>query len=1092
MGKRISALLLCLVMVFALLPATVQAAEKTTPVGTMEKLKELLEANGDANITISQDIVKTVKVGYNREYGSGSDYIVLGSGKKTLDLAGHKVELNGDGSGLLTFIRIPERAELVIRDSSPKQSGLLWCDGDMEFWDGSIFLSYFYGSIRCRHVLHVTGGKLTVEGGNIESGRTKYTYVYNGVTVSEYGYETMVGYEINSTIVVHALRRYDANAYEIVGGDAILMNGGEVTINGGKISGRGYTNMTAEYKGDKLDADAVRAAAIVGNSGKLTINAGKIYGMGNANVLSLASDVDFTLVSGHFETQLLSNFIFATPSQMPWDHQLVCEAEDSPYTSRRDPGRGAGRFGIPVDALDKENHTLKYDGNPYYKEDWGKGKITNNPDEKSHALSVYHNKGAAVYTYTPAAKTAETEIASAIVSGTMAQDMTITPQTLTLDSNDKIKSVYTKWYRNGELISGEHEVRFGTYNACVTLYAKKGYKFTENTKFQIMGAAPTQKKIAANGSSAEIWSDTYSFDCTHAYNEDWSKHYDGLSHYQVCSVCGAHLAAEKHIMDSGSDFGPITTYKCTVCDYSCDKENGKTKVNGLVIDFPVAVDGDPIPQPRLEEEYEEVAQLMTWDLRKDSTDEPYHLLKNFEAGETYTLICRSRAKDGCYFASGAKQHCAAVASGTTDGDDGALITTWKIHCYPRASATVMLPDLAGGTTMGEYFEAVGAEIDGTPSGNIQATIKKHGTDNEVYVRKTLAGGWQLVRGADSLASFFASKVEPDTAYDVSFDFSTDNHFIAANAITYRSPASYAGQTVEGGETWFTVSATVVSSGTKVNSIDLDGVMPPETGAAPDVDYTMKTRSLLRPKTGKWDATESFEGEKEYTFTAEVELKDDSKFGSDVVASVNGEKADVKVSGKTATVTYKFPATAPEVKEETEKKTNPFTDVKETDTFYDAVLWAYYHEPQVTNGTAADKFSPDMICTRGQVATFLWRAYGCPEPKTKDNPFTDVKESDWFYKPVLWAVEQGITNGTSATTFTPAQTCTYAHVLTFLYRAAGSPNATNRADRQWYFDALTWANEKGLLADTGLIHCEPTEGCPRKDIVQYLYRQLKNA
>ena len=113
--------------------------------------------------------------------------------------------------------------------------------------------------------------------------------------------------------------------------------------------------------------------------------------------------------------------------------------------------------------------------------------------------------------------------------------------------------------------------------------------------------------------------------------------------------------------------------------------------------------------------------------------------------------------------------------------------------------------------------------------------------------------------------------------------------------------------------------------------------------------------------------------------------------------------------------------------------NPFTDVKESDYFYKPVLWAV--ENKITSGTSATTFSPYNTCTRAQVMAFLYKAKGSPEV-SGSNPFTDVKESDYFYKPVLWAVANGITNGTSATTFSPYNTCTRAQVMTFLYKAMG--------------------------------------------------------
>ena len=110
----------------------------------------------------------------------------------------------------------------------------------------------------------------------------------------------------------------------------------------------------------------------------------------------------------------------------------------------------------------------------------------------------------------------------------------------------------------------------------------------------------------------------------------------------------------------------------------------------------------------------------------------------------------------------------------------------------------------------------------------------------------------------------------------------------------------------------------------------------------------------------------------------------------------------------------------------------FTDVKTTDFFYKPVLWAV--ENGITNGVSADKFGSYDVCNRAAVVTFLWRSAGCPEPDSTDNPFVDVKPSDFFYEAVLWAVENGITNGLTSTEFGPNSPCNRAQVVTFLYRA----------------------------------------------------------
>ncbi len=170
--------------------------------------------------------------------------------------------------------------------------------------------------------------------------------------------------------------------------------------------------------------------------------------------------------------------------------------------------------------------------------------------------------------------------------------------------------------------------------------------------------------------------------------------------------------------------------------------------------------------------------------------------------------------------------------------------------------------------------------------------------------------------------------------------------------------------------------------------------------------------------------------------------------------------------------------------------NPFTDISPFDRWYDAVIWAY--ETGVTTGTSATTFSPDQSCSRGQVITFLWRAAGKPEPSSRDNPFADVKESDYFFKAVLWAVEWGITNGTGTDEatgkqlFDPGKTCSYAYILTFIYRAV---TGNLKSAGAFYDDALLWARENDLLADTlvGRDAGRVNADCPRSDLVLYLWR-----
>ena len=171
--------------------------------------------------------------------------------------------------------------------------------------------------------------------------------------------------------------------------------------------------------------------------------------------------------------------------------------------------------------------------------------------------------------------------------------------------------------------------------------------------------------------------------------------------------------------------------------------------------------------------------------------------------------------------------------------------------------------------------------------------------------------------------------------------------------------------------------------------------------------------------------------------------------------------------------------------------NPFVDVKEGAYYYDAVLWAV--EQKITSGTSATTFSPDASCTRAQMVTFLWRAAGSPKVENGKNPFTDVQADAYYYDAVLWAVEKGVTSGTSATTFSPDATVTRGQTVTFLYRNAGSPEVSGtmpftdvEADA-YYAKAVQWAVQQKITTGTSETTFSPMSDCTRGQIVTFLYR-----
>ena len=171
----------------------------------------------------------------------------------------------------------------------------------------------------------------------------------------------------------------------------------------------------------------------------------------------------------------------------------------------------------------------------------------------------------------------------------------------------------------------------------------------------------------------------------------------------------------------------------------------------------------------------------------------------------------------------------------------------------------------------------------------------------------------------------------------------------------------------------------------------------------------------------------------------------------------------------------------------------FTDVSESDWFHPYVDFAV--TSKITSGTSSSTFSPGATCTRAQTVMFLWNSKGSPEPSGSNCPFKDVKSSDWFYKAVMWAVENGITNGTSSTTFSPNDTVTRGQVVTFLYAMKGKPTVaasnpfTDVKTTDWFYTPVLFAVKNNITTGmTSTTFC-PGDGCTRAQIVTFLYRYI---
>ena len=230
-------------------------------------------------------------------------------------------------------------------------------------------------------------------------------------------------------------------------------------------------------------------------------------------------------------------------------------------------------------------------------------------------------------------------------------------------------------------------------------------------------------------------------------------------------------------------------------------------------------------------------------------------------------------------------------------------------------------------------------------------------------------------------------------------------------------------------------------------------------------------------------------------TITLTVDPDKGYVLDTLTVLDGKDKDLKLTEKNGKFTFTMPASkvtvAATFKAAAPTGKNPFIDVPAGSYYEDAVIWAV--DKGITTGTSATTFNPNGICTRAQAVTFLWRAAGSPAAKSSAMPFTDVKAGSYYETAVLWAVENGITKGSSETMFSPDATCTRAQIVTFLWRSQKSPAAgmanpfADVAADTYYIDAVLWAVKHNITVGTTFSIFSPDEECTRAQIVTFLYR-----
>ena len=294
------------------------------------------------------------------------------------------------------------------------------------------------------------------------------------------------------------------------------------------------------------------------------------------------------------------------------------------------------------------------------------------------------------------------------------------------------------------------------------------------------------------------------------------------------------------------------------------------------------------------------------------------------------------------------------------------------------------------------------------------------------------------------------------------------------------------------------SATITATAGNVSAACTVTVTTYTSGGGSSDDDSDPTYSVTLPKNVKGGEVKTSHRYAEQGNTVTITVDPDKGYELDelTVTDSKGKELDLTDKGN-GKYTFKMPDTRVEVEVsfkliETEPEAPAFADVPASAYYADAVAWAV--EQGITSGTSTNTFSPDMSCTRAQIVTFLWRANGSPKADGA-NPFTDVSADAYYYDAVLWAVKEGITSGTSATTFSPDATVTRAQTVTFLYRAAGAPAVTGGsfadvAADAYYAGAVAWAVKEGVTSGTGGNNFSPDAPCTRGQIVTFMYRGVQ--
>ncbi len=438
----------------------------------------------------------------------------------------------------------------------------------------------------------------------------------------------------------------------------------------------------------------------------------------------------------------------------------------------------------------------------------------------------------------------------------------------------------------------------------------------------------------------------------------------------------------------------------------------------------------------------------------------------FEIGKAASAVTAAPKANTLTYNGGAQ---ALVAAGTANG--GTMQYSLDGTNY---SADIPKAKNAGTYTV-HYRVAGDSNHNNTTAQSVNVTIGKAPVTVMAKDKSAYVG---------SEAPALAAEPVKDTDYTVSGLFGTDT--LKGNVtLTYKDTPDM----TKTGETAIRISGTLANDNYVVSYVDgkLTVTNKPSSGGSSKPSYSVNTPSKTENGSVSLSTKNATKGS---TVTVTVQPESGYVLEKLTVTDKNGKELTLTDKGN-GKYSFVMPAGAVEIKASftEEVKAPAFADVSEDAYYYEPVQWAL--ERGITDGISEDLFGPNQPCTRGQIVTFLWRAAGSPEPKGTSS-FADVPAESYYAKAVAWAVENGITNGTGEGTFSPDAPCDRAQSVTLLFRALGgeTESSTDFSDvpaGSYYASAVAWAAEQGITTGTSSTTFSPNDTCTRGQIVTFLYR-----